>query len=201
MFTNDVITQALKFGDKLPLSGITKSLAYRYMFLIPKGLTQFGKTVLGPFTHGRNFTSGAVTTIATGNIFIPPAEIAGAMSQAFKALQPQTMYRITKNPKYLNADADQNMYRFFLDEGMVNSSATYREVMGLVTDIQKGGDFFDRAFKVFGNKMKKLTGTVDWAQDMYIAEDDFWKMFNFFGSAVLIVFNMRFMTEKGARIS
>ena len=181
MFTNDVITQALKFGDKLPLSGITKSLAYRYMFLIPKGLTQFGKTVLGPFTHGRNFTSGAVTTLSTGNIFIPPAEIASAMRQSFNALQPQTMYRITKNPKWLNADADQNMYRFFLDEGMVNSSATYREVMGLVTDIQKGGDFFDRAFKVFGNKMKKLTGTVDWAQDMYIAEDDFWKMFNFFG--------------------
>jgi len=42
---------------------ITKSLAYRYLFLIPKGLTQAGKTVLGPFTHGRNFTSGAVTTI------------------------------------------------------------------------------------------------------------------------------------------
>ena len=94
MFTNDVIEKAMKFGDKLPLSGITKSLAYRYMFLIPKGLTQFGKTVLGPFTHGRNFTSGAVTTIATGNIFIPPAEIANAMKQSFRALQPQTMYRI-----------------------------------------------------------------------------------------------------------
>ena len=181
MFTNDTITKALTFGDKLPLSGITKSLAYRYMFLIPKGLTQFGKTVLGPFTHGRNFTSGAVTTIATGNIFIPPAEIGKAMRDSFKALQPQTMYRITKNPKYLNADADQNMYRFFLDEGMVNSSATYKEVMGLVTDIQKGGDFFERAFKIFGNKMKKLSGTIDWAQDMYIAEDDLWKMFNFFG--------------------
>jgi len=181
MFTNEVITKALTFGDKLPLSGITKSLAYRYMFLIPKGMTQFGKTVLGPFTHGRNFTSGAVTTIATGNIFIPPAEIGKAMRDSFKALQPQTMYRITKNPKYLNADADQNMYRFFLDEGMVNSSATYKEVMGLVTDIQKGGDFFERAFKLFGNKMKKLSGTIDWAQDMYIAEDDFWKMFNFFG--------------------
>ena len=37
MFTNDVITKALTFGDKLPLSGITKSLAYRYMFLILKG--------------------------------------------------------------------------------------------------------------------------------------------------------------------
>ena len=74
LLTKWAITKALTFGDKLPLSGITKSLAYRYMFLIPKGLTQFGKTVLGPFTHGRNFTSGAVTTIATGNIFIPPAE-------------------------------------------------------------------------------------------------------------------------------
>jgi len=63
-------------------------------------------------------------------------------------LQPQTMYRITKNPKYLNADADQAMYQFFLDEGMVNSSATYKEVMGIITDIGKGGDVFERMFKL-----------------------------------------------------
>ena len=62
------------------------------------------------------------------------------------------MYRITKNPKYLNADADQNMYRFFLDEGMVNSSATYKEVMGLVTDIQKGGDFLKELLKYLETK-------------------------------------------------
>jgi hypothetical protein len=183
MFTNDVIEKAMKFGDKLPLSGITKSLAYRYLFLIPKGLTQFGKTVLGPFTHGRNFTSGAVTTIATGNIFIPPTEMAKAISQAFRSIQPQTMYRITGNPKWLNTDADQAWYRFFLDEGMVNSSATYKEVMGIITDIERGGDFFNRAFKMFGNKMKKIAKTTEWAQDMYIAEDDIWKMTNFFGES------------------
>ena len=184
MFTNKVIADAMKFGDKLPLSGITKSLAYRYLFLIPKGLTQFGKTVLGPFTHGRNFTSGAVTTISTGNLsllFTNPTVIGKAIKDSYRALQPQTLYRITGNPKYLNADADQAMYQFFLDEGMVNSSATYKDVMGIITDIGKGGDFFNRAFKMFGNKMKKLTGTVDWAQDMYIAEDDIWKMVNFFG--------------------
>ena len=72
-------------------------------------------------------------------------------------------------------------YRFFLDEGMVNSSATYKEVMGIITDIGKGGDVFERMFKLFGQKMKKLSGTIDWAQDMYIAEDDIWKMINFFG--------------------
>ena len=73
------------------------------------------------------------------------------------------------------------MYQFFLDEGMVNSSATYKEVMGIITDINQGGDLFDKFFKMFGKKMKKLSGTIDWAQDMYIAEDDIWKMTNFFG--------------------
>jgi hypothetical protein len=184
MFTNKSIAEAMKFGDKLPLDGLMRSLAYRYMFLIPKGLTQFGKTVLGPFTHGRNFTSGAVTTLSTGNIsllFTNPMVLGRAMKDAFNALQPQTLYRVTGNPKWLNKDGDQAMYQFFLDEGMVNSSATYKDVMGIITDIEKGGDFFNRAFKMFGNKMKKLAGVVDWAQDMYIAEDDIWKMVNFFG--------------------
>ena len=184
MFTNKSIAEAMKFGDKLPLDGLMRSLAYRYLFLIPKGLTQFGKTVLGPFTHGRNFTSGAVTTLSTGNIsllFTNPMVLGRAMKDAFNALQPQTLYRVTGNPKWLNKDGDQAMYQFFLDEGMVNSSATYKDVMGIITDIEKGGDFFNRAFKMFGNKMKKLAGVVDWAQDMYIAEDDIWKMVNFFG--------------------
>ena len=81
MFTTETnCIKHLRLGEEIPLSGITKSLAYRYLFLIPKGLTQAGKTVLGPFTHGRNFISGAVTTISTGNILIPPAELAKAVS-------------------------------------------------------------------------------------------------------------------------
>ena len=31
--------------------------------MVPKGLIQAGKTVGGPFTHARNFSSGAVTTM------------------------------------------------------------------------------------------------------------------------------------------
>ena len=104
LFTIENIAQALRLGEEIPLSGITKSLAYRYLFLIPKGLTQAGKTVLGPFTHGRNFISGAVTTISTGNILIPPAELAKAASIAWRTIQPQTLYRITGNPKWLNHD-------------------------------------------------------------------------------------------------
>jgi hypothetical protein len=183
MFTTENIAQALRLGEEIPLSGITKSLAYRYLFLIPKGLTQAGKTVLGPFTHGRNFISGAVTTISTGNILIPPAELAKAVSTAWRTIQPQTLYRITGNPKWLNMTVDQARYRFLLDGGMVNSSATMREVMGLIRDIGVRGDVMDRAFNSLGRKLK---GFLGWAQDMYIAEDDFWKMFNWFGESYKI---------------
>ena len=183
MFTTEQIAAALRLGEEIPLSGITKSLAYRYLFLIPKGLTQAGKTVLGPFTHGRNFTSGAVTTISTGNIFIPPTEMAKAASIAWRTIQPQTLYRITGNPKWLNMSADQARYRFLLDGGMVNSSATMRDVMGLIKDVGVRGDVLDRAFNSLGKKMK---GFLSWAQDMYIAEDDFWKIFNWFGESYKI---------------
>ena len=58
--------------------------------------------------------SGAVTTISTGNLFIPPAELAKATSIAWKTIQPQTLYRVTGNPKWLNMTADQARYRFLL---------------------------------------------------------------------------------------
>ena len=42
------------------------------MLLIPKGISQAGKTILGPFTHLRNFFSAVFTTVHSGNILIPP---------------------------------------------------------------------------------------------------------------------------------
>jgi len=183
LFTIDNIAQALRLGEEIPLSGITKSLAYRYLFLIPKGLTQAGKTVLGPFTHGRNFTSGAVTTISSGNaslILTNPKVFGEALGIAWRTIQPQTLYRITGNPKWLNMTADQARYRFLLDGGMVNSSATMKDVMGIIKDIGVRGDVMDRAFNSLG---KKLKGFLSWAQDMYIAEDDFWKITNWFAES------------------
>jgi len=75
MFTTEEIAQGLINGSKDALSPITKSALYQWGILIPKGLVQAGKTVGGPFTHARNFSSGAVTTIYLGNIAIPPSEI------------------------------------------------------------------------------------------------------------------------------
>ena len=198
MFTTTEIAEALKFADDLPLSALTKSLGYRWLVMIPKGAGQVGKTVLGPFTHSRNFFSGAVTTLSTGNIFIPPQEIAKNLSIAWKTIQPQTMYRITGNPKWRNIrgantadptkmvdieEGGQGLYQFLLDESVVNSNATYRDVLGLLKDIQKGGDFLSRVWNKFPKAAK---GLMKWSQDMYIAEDDIWKVFNFLGESYKI---------------
>ena len=56
-FTSTEFEEAIKFAETLPLEGLMKSNIYRYLVAVPKGIAQVSKTVLGPFTHMRNFTS------------------------------------------------------------------------------------------------------------------------------------------------
>ena len=89
MYTTETIAQGLTYGAASNLGSITKNIFYQYAVTLPKGLIQAAKTVLGPFTHTRNFASGAVTTVATGNILIPPGEMAAAIRTAWRTIQPQ----------------------------------------------------------------------------------------------------------------
>jgi len=209
MFTTEEIAQGLINGSKDALGPITKSALYQWGILIPKGLVQAGKTVGGPFTHARNFSSGAVTTVYLGNIAIPPSEIAKAWRTAWRTIQPQV---ISKNRPGLNIkpskdgvgrarmhgenadpnkfvggkefieEGGQSLYRFLLEEGMVNSSARAREVEMLIADSAKTG-FLQKVWKKLGNKTQ---GFVKGAQEFYVAEDDIWKIFNFAGESYRI---------------
>ena len=207
MFTTEEIAHGLRYGANAAIDKKTMPLWYQIAVLIPKGMVQAGKTVLGPFTHGRNFASGAVTTISTGNIFINPMQIAYAFRTAYKTIQPQLLGRNvpglkvasdTSRPGQFRPGANtvdpdklipaseftkeggQSLYRFLLDEGMVNASATYRDLMGLIEDTQRSG-----FFEWVGKKMDKNFITrgvrkgMKVAQDLYVAEDDFWKIWNF----------------------
>ena len=89
--------------------------------------------------------------------------------RSFNTVQSQLIYR--------NLPKDQAFYRFLLDEGVVNSSSTFQDVQGLLKDIAKGGDVVER---VFGKMGKRLNKTYKGAQDLYVAEDDFFKIYNFF---------------------
>jgi len=192
MFTTKVIADGLTRGAANTMGSITKNIYYQYAVMVPKGLIQAGKTVGGPFTHARNFSSGAVTTVSMGNISLlatNPGFILKALKTAFNTLQPQILYRNKPGAKSIDkyatesefADAlkgegGQALYRFLLEEGMVNQSAIYRDVMGLIEDTAKTG-FLQKMWDKLGRRTKRF---LKGAQDMYIAEDDIWKIFNFF---------------------
>ena len=167
-FTSTEFEEAIKFAETLPLEGLMKSNVYRYLVAVPKGVAQVSKTVLGPFTHMRNFTSAVAFSLGTGNLFKNPKFVIDSFKKSFNTIQPQLIYR--------NLPEDQAFYRFMLEEGVVNSSSTFQDVQGLLKDIAKGGDFVERAFGKLGKTMNK---TFRGAQDLYVAEDDFYKIYNF----------------------
>ena len=197
MFTTRTIAEGLKYGAANSMGSITKNIVYQYAVMLPKGLIQAGKTVGGPFTHARNFSSGAVTTVALGNFSYAlrhPGVAIRSMITAFNTLQPQLLYRnkpgalryIERGGKQISlsdsefADAlkgegGQALYRFLLEEGMVNQSAIMRDAIGLLEDVAKQG-FLMKAWNKLGRKTKAV---IKGAQDMYVAEDDIWKTWNF----------------------
>jgi len=197
MFTTKVIADGLTRGAANTMGSITKNIYYQYAVMVPKGLIQAGKTVGGPFTHARNFSSGAVTTVSMGNITLlatNPGFVFKSLKTAFNTLQPQLLYRnkpgakpyiekggaqIELSPSQfadeLKGQGGQALYRFLLEEGMVNQSAIYRDVMGLIEDTAKTG-FLQKMWNKLGSKTKRF---LKGAQDMYVAEDDIWKIFNF----------------------
>ena len=167
-FTSEPFKDALNFSEKLITDDLAKSVLYQHLVLIPKGLTQISKTILGPFTHTRNFITSAQFALGTGNLYKNPIKMVKNFKQAFNTIQPQLLYR--------NLPKDQALYKFLLEEQVVSSSATARDIAGLLDDIGRGGDVYMRFFGKFGRAMKKL---YEKAGDLYVAEDDFFKIYNF----------------------
>jgi len=183
LFTSKNWADAIKLGDSFETNFIYKSLPYRAFMLIPKGLSQAAKTILGPFTHLRNFFSAVFTTVHSGNILIPPQKLAEFFYQAVKSAQPQLLYRATGNPRFRNKPQDQGLYQFLLEEGVVNQNIIARDIEGLFGDITRAGRsnetaevFFNKLINSTTQKFKKLYGV---AQDLYTAEDDVFRITNF----------------------
>ena len=175
LYTTKIWADAIKVGDQIVGSGLTRSLPYRAMMLIPKGISQAGKTILGPFTHLRNFFSAVFTTVHSGNILISPLKLAEFAKTAFNTIQPQLLYR--------NTPQNQKLYRFLLEEGVVNQNVIARDIEGILGDITLAGQrntsaevFFNKLVNSTTGKFKKLYGV---ATDLYTAEDDIFRVINF----------------------
>ena len=179
LFTTKEWADAIKQGDEILATGLAKSAVYRYLVLVPKGLTQVGKTVLGPVTQIRNFTSNFFTTLHNGNLLYfagNPKKFVDFIKKSTGAIQPQLFRR--------NTPESQTLYKFLLEEGVTNQSTTFRDVEGIIGDIVKGGQgksidgFFEKVLNTGTERIKKLYNV---AQELYVGGDDFFRVFNFLG--------------------
>jgi hypothetical protein len=168
-YTSKPYADALNFSEKILFDKLAKDIVYQHFVLIPKGLTQISKTILGPFTHSRNFITQAEFALITGNLFKDPRKIVENFKRAFNTIQPQLLYR--------NLPKDQAMAKFLIEEGVMSTSAVANDLGGMLDDMTKTTDVYRRLFGRFGKGMEKL---YKFASDLYIAEDDIWKIYNTF---------------------
>jgi len=149
---------------------------YHSLILYPKGLSQIAKTILSPVTHLRNFISAGAFAAANG---ILPAAIkdvtvdvggkmitGNPMKIAYQALQTG-----------LKGTRQQNeLYQKLLKLGVVNSNVKLGDLTRLLEDVDFGSTI--SSSKGMRALLKPLSRLKSISQDLYTAEDDFWKIFS-----------------------
>ena len=152
-------------GATLPEKFVT--FGYRNLILLPKGISQLAKTVLSIPTHLRNLFSAGAFAGANGTLFENPATIKEAFEEAFGALQVGT-----------RSDEAIANYRELLELGVTNSQVQIGDIKNLLRDVKFGEGMLntDNFLRPMLNKFKKVGRTF---QDLYVAEDDVFKIYNF----------------------
>jgi hypothetical protein len=159
LYTTPGIAKALE-GTSLTFdkAGILGQL-YQSLVLYPKGLSQIAKTILSPVTHVRNFVSAGA--FATANGIIPDPQ---AIKTAYQALQTPL-----KGTRMQN-----DLYEELLQLGVVNSNVRLGDLTRLLEDVNFGETMTsDKGLRMLLKPLSKLKSV---SQDLYTAEDDFWKI-------------------------
>ena len=159
LYTTPGMAKALE-GTSLAFdkAGILGQL-YQSLVLYPKGLSQIAKTILSPVTHVRNFVSAGA--FATANGIIPDPQ---AIKTAYQALQTPL-----KGTRMQN-----DLYEELLQLGVVNSNVRLGDLTRLLEDVNFGETMTsDKGLRLLLKPLSKLKSV---SQDLYTAEDDFWKI-------------------------
>ena len=161
MYAIDEIADALEETNKNLLGDGLLGQIYSGLVLYPKATSQMAKTILSPITHVRNFVSAGA--FATANGIIPDAE---AIKFSYQALQAPLKGMRKQNERY----------RRMLQLGVTNSNVRLGDLRGLIGDtnlVENASTIAPRWLSRFASKARGL------GEDLYTAEDDFWKMASF----------------------
>ena len=173
---------------------------YQNFILYPKATSQMAKTILSPFTHGRNFISAGAFAMANGIIPFADRE---AVRRAYNALQvplwnARKTIKAGTNLKRSAGESDKafkarqknylegnEFYQKLLRLGVVNSQVQLGDLRNLLKDVKFGGITGDVAQNLdsygLNRLLKTLKSVKKFSEDAYTAEDDFWKIFSFIG--------------------
>jgi len=153
----------------------TLTQLYNSFILYPKATSQMAKTILSPITHARNFISAGA--FATANGLIPGLTVSlddsrAAFKEAYGMLQTNVPGQYSRNTPEANS-----RYRKLLRLGVVNSGVKMQELQRLLDDVNFGDTV--TGTQQLKNMTRQLSKAKKWTEDMYTAEDDFWKISSF----------------------
>ena len=160
---------AAMFGERAGLIGGLDQMNWYKSFLAAKGYGQASKTVFNHITHLRNTIGGAFFTLANGqNPFSEKGK------NAAKAIY---------NKRFANVKEKEAVeyYNKLIELDLVNTSARYGDIQQLFKDSADSGmtRWLNDTTNVFGSTKETLKKYGKNIQDLYIAEDDFFKIVNF----------------------
>jgi len=162
----DAIEDAAGNNLDVPNTGIVNNALYQNLVLLPKAAAQMAKTILSPVTHVRNLVSAGAFAAANG--IIP-----------FLHFNPKMMYNTFKTLDVAlpGSRAEVEAYEELVRLGVVNTNVSLGDLRGLLKDVDFGAKFTAE------RGLRGITGTLSklkkWTEDMYTAEDDFWKIGTF----------------------
>ena len=170
LYAEKGVAEAIEEAGMLARDNGTLKQLYDNFILYPKATSQMAKTILSPITHARNFISAGA--FATANGLIPGLTVSvddstTAFKEAFGMLQ-------TNIPGTRQAN---DRYRDLLRLGVVNSGVKLGDLQKLLNDVNFGESF--TGTQQLKDQMRKLSKLKKWTEDMYTAEDDFWKISSF----------------------
>ena len=196
------VDSIVKPVDELANSNGFLSQIYQNLILYPKATSQMAKTILSPFTHGRNFLSAGAFAAANGIIPFADRE---AVAQAYQALQVKLpgarrvgKLKVTRRSGETNAEfakrqksalTGNEFYQKLLKLGVVNSQVQLGDLQSLLKDVKFGGvagtlSSGDNVASYGLNRLlKTLSKVKKFSEDAYTAEDDFWKIFSYLGES------------------
>jgi len=160
---------AAMFGERQGLIGSLDQMNWYKNFLALKGYGQASKTVFNHITHLRNTLGGAFFTLANGqNPFSTKGKDAAS-----------AIY----NKRFANVKKEEAVeyYNKLIDLDLVNTSARYGDIEQTFKDSADSSitKWLNNTTTTFGSAKATAKKYGQNIQDLYVAEDDYFKIINF----------------------